>query len=380
MQKGFLFVLFLWILAATCVAAQDLEEDLEFYRAFGEEWNFTFLKGISKGITQAVKESNPKALGAYAALFFYAEKVSGKQIPELTGLDLLEKATEIALIHEDKKSVLWLAQIWEESYFGPKNLEIAKNLKKESHGIKVIPSFQEITTGDIVLFRVVKNISLVNIQEIEIPLDQINFDVNVGKFWNNEYHSSDKIGNAVITITHRPTGQKAHAVLVVKAKESSYQENQPQELQRKKMIESLLYRKNKTSKSIEAIKFYSEQPRILQKILSKSEAAKIKATENLVNTVKKILELFPEVVTIQGKSVMLSPETFWAGIKTSESYLYSEEPDKLRVLAVVSSDWVIESLYRSFKRQNLNISKSQLENIKKYLPLEIEEEGSVSLD
>jgi len=131
---------------------------------------------------------------------------------------------------------------------------------------------------------------------------------------------------------------------------------------------------------MEAIKFYSEQPRILQKILSRSEAAKIKATENLVLTVKKILELFPDVLSIQGKNVVLSPETFWAGVKTSEAYIYPEEPYKISVLASVSSEWIAESLQRSFKRQNLTISKTQLETIKKYLPSKIEEEGSVSLE
>mgnify|MGYP000964689642 CR=1 FL=1 len=384
MPKGFLFLLFLLILFVPLSKAQSLEEDSAFYHAFGEEWDFSFLKGISYGISQAVQENNAKALGAYAALFFHAEKISGKQIPELTGLDLLEKATEIALVQENKKDLSILAQIWEESYFGPKNFEIAQNLKKENHGIKIIPSFQEITTGDVVLFRVLKNISLVNMTEIEIPLEQIAFDVNTGKFWQNEYHSSDKTGNVVISVTHRSTGLKAHAILVIKSKENKPdfawgQDDKQKELQRSRMIEDLLYKKSQ-AKKVDAIKYYSEQPRILQKILSRSESAKIKATENLINTVKKILEFFPEFLSIQGKNIVLSSETFWAGVKTSEAYIYPEEPYKLRVLASVSSDWIMESLYRSFRRQNIQVTKSHLEKIKKYLPVVLEEEGIVLLD
>lgn len=363
-------------------------QEIDFSKSFGTEYDFRFLEGLSPKIEEAVVNQNALALGAYAALFFYAENFSSKKIPELTGLDLLEKATQIALLQEDKKALLPLSQIWEENYFGAGNPAIAEKLRKGNIGIKVLPAYQQILAGERVVFRVVKDISLVNLTEIDIPLDQISFFAKEGKFSYNEYEAPQYPCNIMIGIQYRPTKQTAYAVLVVKAMEEKNTKNDAKnsdskrmisETQRKKKLQEFFAKKTRRE-NVAAIKFFADRPQILQKVLSQSEAAKVNALEKLVKTIEKIVDLFPEIVSLPGANHLISNDSIWAGVKTGEAYVYPQDPYSVRVMASVPSEWIIESLYRTWKKQNRNAEKSKLDPIKEVLPPVLEEEGSVPLE
>lgn len=70
-------------------------KDVDFYKAFGEEQNLLFLKDISIPLHNAFKNKNAKALGGYAVLFFYAEKISGKKFQNSLERKFLKKQRKL---------------------------------------------------------------------------------------------------------------------------------------------------------------------------------------------------------------------------------------------------------------------------------------------
>jgi hypothetical protein len=373
------------IMAVLCYA-QPKEVETDFYRAFGEEFDFVFLKNIGREMSQAWINKNAKALGGYAALFFYAESLSGKKLPELTGLQLLEEATRIAVEQQDRTTLLYLANIWEEPYLGPGNPDKAKKIREfvnKTYQIKALPAFQKLVSGDKILFKVVTELGY------EIPLSDLLFEARYGKFEANQYQSplfpyKDVVKNVtyynnlkdIITAIHLPTGKVAHAIIIVeqRAKSSEFEKSIPALPKEKKSLkEPSRVPTYRIQKRIEAVKFFAQQPDVLQKILTKSEAARVRAIDNLVNKVKQTL------IALSIVDIELSKESFWAGVKTSEAYVYEEEPSQLRVTATVSADWIMESVRRTLQQQNIEMDSDILDSMKSFLPKEIEMEGVISL-
>mgnify|MGYP001449062185 CR=1 FL=1 len=105
--------------------------------------SLAFLADMGLKIDEAREKSDAIEIASCALLLFWAEKISGKESPIITGKTLLEEASKLAETQKNPKALEAVAKIWGDAVNGPgdtammeKYTEMAKVFLAEKKDVK----------------------------------------------------------------------------------------------------------------------------------------------------------------------------------------------------------------------------------------------------
>jgi hypothetical protein len=386
---------------------------------------FFFLQDLSwKEIYQCVLTKNATSLASYATLFFYAENLSGKELRDISGLRLLEQATQIAEETKDRKVLFYISKIWEEPFLGANKPEKAKSIRDslyKNFDMYIVPNPSKINEGETIVFKIMTDFA------DEVSVDNLFIYAFYGKFDKNVYTAPilpfmDRFGithkenvKDEIFAVHIPTWKKISISFLVQSRLENYNiqpkppiepttpiEPQPYvepkppvdtkpyvepkppvdttknsiEISKNLVFPSNNKKPNPNKKRFDSMELLNKYPNLAQKILMKSEDAKLDATNEMITYIKKILE----TIQVEIPSLKISNTLRASGINTTEAYSYEDNPYELKVTASITRNWAMELIKRYLQSQDISLSDSSLKKIENSLPLNLEVEGTSSLN
>lgn len=356
----------LWIAGIFCLG-QDTE-GMDLYREFGSNPDLVFLKDSDIGteIFQAMVTKNARALGGYAAVVFYAERISAKQVRQINGLKLLELATQISMSQRDAGTLTYLASIWEEPFCGAgdkvKAQGIRDYVRKLGREIQLLPEKNDLLVGE----KISLQIKYADADE-EVPLEELSLWARHGEISKSRdrfsYQAPAFPCEEEIKAQYLPDGHSARATIHViegdggEGPQSPYKPYAPCTRMDPPIVDP-------------------------SEFLLKEEQVRLRAQENMSQEIKRVLaELarynndFRPLETTLGRD----KELVLVGVKTGNSYVCKQDPKQyLRILATLSPEDAVKTVRHNCRRNNLTFTSSMEEKFLKWIqnkPIEVE--GSV---